>query len=48
MHTNQIQQRNFKDEIFADDKLTAKTAEITSLENLYVYIYIYIIKCGST
>jgi len=33
----QIQQRNFKDEIFADDKLTAKTAKITSLENLYVY-----------
>jgi len=33
----QIQQRNFEDEIFADDKLTAKTAKITSLENLYVY-----------
>jgi len=33
----QIQQKNFKDEIFMDDKLTAKIAKITSLENLYVY-----------
>jgi len=33
----QIQQRNFVDEIFTDDKLTAKTVKIASLENLYAY-----------
>ena len=27
----------FEDLIFVDDKLSAKTAKITSLENLYVY-----------
>ena len=27
----------FKDLIFMDDKLLAKTAKITSLENLYAY-----------
>ena len=29
--------KNFKDLIFVDDKLSAKTAKITSLENLYAY-----------
>ena len=29
--------KNFEDLIFVDDKLLAKTAKITSLENLYVY-----------
>ena len=28
---------NFEDLIFVDDKLSVKTAKITSLENLYVY-----------
>ena len=35
----------FKDFIFVDDKLPAKTAEIMSLKNLYVYI-IYCIALG--
>ena len=29
--------RNLEDLIFVDDKLTAKTAKITSLKNLYIY-----------
>ena len=29
--------QNFEDLNFVDDKLTAKTAKFTSLENLYVY-----------
>ena len=39
INANQILgcQRNFEDENFADDNLTAKTAKFTSLENLYVY-----------
>ena len=28
---------NFKDLIFEDDKLSAKTVKITFLENLYIY-----------
>ena len=30
--------KNFEDLIFVDDKLSTKTAKITSLENLYVAI----------
>ena len=29
--------KNYEDLIFVDDKLPAKTAKITSLENLYIY-----------
>ena len=29
--------KSFEDLIFEDDKLSAKTAKITSLENLYIY-----------
>ena len=34
MHCDRF--KNFEDLIFVDDKLSVKTAKITSLENLYV------------
>ena len=34
---------HFEDLIFVDDKLTAKTEKIMSLENLYAYVIIIII-----
>ena len=35
--------KKFEDLIYVDDKLPAKTAKITSLENLYMYSMLYVL-----